>query len=68
MFRLDSIDFFATSGTLYHIKSTTILGQQEAQHVFRQYQLDANSGSLNFQRLPLRSHKCEQANSVQIIG
>ncbi|KAL1670057.1 hypothetical protein GGF50DRAFT_109790 [Schizophyllum commune] len=49
------------SGTLYHIKSTTILGQQEAQHVFRQYQLDANSGSLNFQRLPLRSHKLRGA-------
>ncbi|KAL1723929.1 hypothetical protein EV715DRAFT_285989 [Schizophyllum commune] len=49
------------SGTLYHIKSTTILSQQEAQHVFRQYQLDANSGSLNFQRLPLRSHKLRGA-------
>ncbi|KAI5890533.1 uncharacterized protein SCHCODRAFT_02632122 [Schizophyllum commune H4-8] len=49
------------SGTLYHIKSTTIVGQQEAQHVFRQYQLDANSGSLNFQRLPLRSHKLRGA-------
>ncbi|KAL1736160.1 hypothetical protein EV714DRAFT_267008 [Schizophyllum commune] len=49
------------SGTLYHIKCTTILGQQEAQHVFRQYQLDANSGALNFQRLPLRSHKLRGA-------
>ncbi|KAL1744778.1 hypothetical protein HDZ31DRAFT_37795, partial [Schizophyllum fasciatum] len=49
------------AGTLYHIKATSLLGKEEAQHVFRQYQLDANSGAMNFQRLPLRSHKLRGA-------
>ncbi|TRM69524.1 hypothetical protein BD626DRAFT_563265 [Schizophyllum amplum] len=48
-------------GTIYHIKSTSLLALQEAQDVFKRYQLDASNGSLNFQRLPLRSHKLRGA-------
>ncbi|PPQ68046.1 hypothetical protein CVT25_014507 [Psilocybe cyanescens] len=46
------------SAKIHHIQPGNVLGRQEADSIFLDYQVQASNGNLKFRRWPMRAHKC----------